>query len=361
MKKISQLELGSIVIIELVTMFSGINMTILKEGAEINSWISALLSYIIGFILVLLILYFSNYKPELQLHQKINSLFGTKIGLIINLILSIFLIIIGITILYNINNFILSQLLNRTPFIISCILLMILIINNANKGLNVITKTSFILLSLNIGLFLINIFALIRHIDINNLLPLLKINTNNILPTALKITSTKALPLLTILIIPKNKLTNPQNYNKTIIISYLIATTISLLLVIVTFGVLGISLVKAFEYPEYIVLRKINLLGFLERIENIISFQWIIGSFIYLTIIVYTISKSIPFKTIKSHKYINILIGIILISLTLLIFKNNTIYDTYIINTFPYIISGMIILYIIIFTKIISSKNNIKQ
>lgn len=361
MKKISQLELGSIIIIELVTMFSGINMSILKKGAGINSWISALLSYIIGFIIVLLILYFSNYQKDLQLHQKINHLFGKKIGFIINIIFSFFLIIIGITILYNINNFILSQLLNRTPFLLSCLLLMILIVNTANKGLNVITKTSFILLSLNIILFLINIFALLRHIDITNFLPLLKINNNNILPTALKITSTKALPLLIILIIPKNKLTNPKNFNKTIIISYIIATTISLLLVIVTFGVLGTDLVTAFEYPEYIVLRKINLLGFLERIENIISFQWIIGSYIYLTIIVYTISKTIPLKSKKAHTYINIIIGILLIVLTQLIFKNNTIYDTYIIKVFPYIISGMIIFYILLLIKITINKKRIKQ
>lgn len=361
MKKISTLELGSIIIIELVTMFSGINMSILKEGAGINSWIAALLSYILGFILLLLIIYFSNYYPDLQLHQKINHLFGKIIGFIINIILSIFLLVIGITILYNINNFILSQLLNKTPFIISCLLLMTLIIYNTNKGLNVITKTSYILLSLNIVLFLINIFALIRHVDITNFLPLFKIDIENILPTTLKITSTKVLPLITILIIPKNKLTNPKYYNKTIIISYIIATTISLLLVFVTFGVLGVDLVKAFEYPEYIVLRKINLFGFLERIENIISLQWIIGSFSYLSLIIYTISKSIPLKSKKAHTYINIIIGIILISLTLLIFKNNTIYDTYILNLFPYITGGIIIIYILMFTKIILSKNKLKQ
>ena len=61
MKKISYLELSSIVIILVVTMFSGINITILKEGANINSWLSALLLYTLGFITILIILYISNY------------------------------------------------------------------------------------------------------------------------------------------------------------------------------------------------------------------------------------------------------------------------------------------------------------
>ena len=356
MKKISYLELSSIVIILVVTMFSGINITILKEGANINSWLSALLLYILGFIPLLIILYISNYKKELNLHQKIKSLFGNKIGTIINIIISIVLVSLGITILYNIINFILSQLLYRTPFLISCILFMSLIIYNTNKGINVITKSSLLLLMLNIGLYIINIFALYKQVDITNFYPLLKINTQNIIPTTLKLFSINMLPLLLLLMIPKDKITNPQKYNKTIIISYIIGTIISLSLVVVTFGVLGINLIKAFEYPGYIVLRKIELLGFLERIENVISLQWIVGSFVYLSLIIYTISKSIPLKNIKSHNYLNIIIGTLFTILTITIFKNNTIFDTYLIKIFPYIISILSIIYIIVPIKILINK-----
>jgi hypothetical protein len=210
---------------------------------------------------------------------------------------------------------------------------------------------------LNIGLFIINILALYQQTDFSNFLPLLKVNTNNIIPTSLKIFSINLLPLLIVLIIPKNCITDQKKYNKTIIISYIIGVIISISLVIVTFGVLGINLVKAFEYPGYIVLRKIELFGFLERIENVISLQWIVGSFIYLSLIIYTISKSIPLKSIKSHKIINSIIGIILILLVTNIFKNNTIFDNYIINIFPYIMSTFILVYILISIKILLSKN----
>ena len=356
MKKTSYLEIGALVIILTVTTFFGISVSILKEGAGINSWISALISYAIGFIPLIMILYISNYRPDLNIHNKINTLFGNKLGFIINIILSILLISLGITILYNINNFILSQFLYRTPFIISCSLFMLLIIYNANKGINVISKTALLLLTINIALYTINIGGLIENIDISNFFPVLKENTNNIIPTALKIASINYLPLLIILVIPKDKITVPSKYNKTIIISYIIGAIISFGLVIATFGTLGINLINVFEYSEYIVLRKIKLLGFLERIENIISLQWIIGSYVYLTLIVYTISKSIPLKSIKSHKIINLIIGIILISLTILIFKDNTIFDTYTKNIFPYIISGILFIYIILIFKILISK-----
>lgn len=356
MKKISYLELASLIIIQTVTTFFGISISILKEDVGINAWLSALISYIIGFIPLLIIIYISSYKTNLPLNKKINSLFGNKLGFIINILISLLLTCLGITLLYNINNFILSQFLYRTPFLISCSLFMILIVYTTNKGINVITKLSLILLTINILLYTINISSLFQNIDINNFLPLLKVNTKNIIPASIKISAINYFPLLTILIVPKDRLTVPKKYTKTLIISYIIGAIISFGLIITTFGVLGIDLINTFEYSEYIVLRKVKLLGFLERIENIISLQWIIGTFIYLTIIIYTISKTIPLKSTKSHKYINMTIGIIFITLTQYLFKDNTIFDYYIKNIFPYIISFIFIIYILITIKILLSK-----
>lgn len=356
MKKISYLELASLIIIQTVTTFFGISVSILKESSGVNSWLSALISYIIGLIPLLIIIYISNYRPDLKLHEKINNLFGNKIGFCINVLLSLLLITLGITLLYNINNFILSQFLYRTPFIISCSLFMILIVYTANKGINVISKMALLLLVINIALYTINIASLFQSIDINNFLPLLKENTKNIIPASVKIASINYLPLLTILIIPKERLTVPKNHSKTIIISYIIGAIISFGLIVTTFGVLGIDLVNAFEYSEYIVLRKVKLLGFLERIENIISLQWIIGTFVYLTTIIYTISKSLPFKSTKAYKYINILVGGILVALTIFIFKDNTIFDKYVKNIFPYIMGSISIIYITLLIKIFISK-----
>ena len=351
MKKINCLELAAIIIIQTVTPFFGICFSILKENTGVNLWLSALISYIIGIIPILLILYISKYEPNLNLKEKTQKLFGKKTGYIINNILSVILVIISITILYNINNFILSQFLYRTPFIVSSVLLMLVIIYCVNKGINVIFKVGYLLLMINLGLYIINILSLAGHIDIQNFFPLLKENTNSILTTSLKISCINYLPALTILIIPKSKLTIPEKYNKTIIISYIIGTLITFGLIIVTFGVLGKSLVNTFEYAEYIVLRKIKLFGFLERIENIISLQWISGSFVYLTLLIHIIKENLSLKT-KFHKISTILIGILLIILTIFIFKNNIIFDTYIKNTFPYILSSLIIIYLLMIIKI---------
>ena len=310
MTKITYLELSSITIIELICLNSGININILKSTSY-NSWIVVILAYLIGIIPLSLLLYISNYEKELTLKEKINKLFGKNIGTFINIIISIILFIIGITILYNINSFTTSQFLYRTPIIISTTLLIILIIYNVNKGLNSISRMSQLLIILDIILFITTFFPLIKDTNLDNFLPLFKKNTNNILINSIKISIINILPLITILCIPKSKLIKEQLYNKTIIISYIIGFFSLMITVIGTYGILGEYLANIFEFPEYMLLKKIKLFGFLERIENVVSVKWIITSYIYLTIIIYNIGSTLKNPPSKTFKLINITLGII--------------------------------------------------
>lgn len=362
MKKISTLELSAIILIIIISLNSGINITILKDAVGINSWISLILAYIIGIIPLLLILYISNYKPNLSIQDKIKNLFGKYLGNFINYIITIIILILGITVLYNVNSFTTSQFLARTPIIISTILLVSLSIYHVSKGFNVISKVSQILMCINIALFIISAFTLFKETNLENFLPILKENTNNIIPSTLKIACINILPLIIILIIPKENITIKEKYNKTVIISYIIGTIISFLIIIGTYGVLGIHLVEAFEFPEYMVLKKVTLFGFLERIENIVSIQWIIGSYVYLTLIVYYISNTFNKNCSNNNnkfKITNIIIGIILIISTKYLFKNTTFFNNYIINIFPYLILPILIILIILTIKIfINNRKN---
>lgn len=363
MRKISNLEFLSLIVIILISTFSGININIIKNSNGINGWISVLLSYFIGIIPLLLYLYISKYKENLSLNDKIKCLFKKHYN-IINFFLSLILINIGMILLFNSNNFIISQLLYRTPAIMINILIILLAIYHNSKGINSITRVSFILLIINIFLFFIAFISLSYNIKIDNFLPFLKENTNHILLTSIKIASITTLPIIITLCIPKNQLSNPNAFNKHIIISYIISSIISFIIVLTTYGILGIDLLKIYEYPEYIVLKKVKLFNFLERIENIISNIWIIGNYIYITLIMYyiNINASIALNKKKNNTIINFITGVLLIILSTIIFKNNTIFHNYVEGTFPYLVMLLFVFYIIISLKIfITNKNNISK
>ena len=361
MKKISYIELSSIFLTILITFNCGINLYILKKDASINSWISIIISYILSIIPLLLTMFIANYKKELNLFEKNKNLFGDFIGELINIFISIILFVIAITILYNIVSFITTQFLYRTPIIISAIILLSLSVYCSTKEINVIAHISLILVVINIIMFILSNLSLINEIKIDNLLPILKTDQNKLLLSSLKITIINTLPSLTILIIPKEKITNEKKYNKWLIIAYLVAFFITLVTIINTIGILSIYLTNTFEYSEYMVLKKVKLFGFLERTENIISMSYITHSYIYLTLILYTISKNIKQKSNKTFKIANTIVAILIILTIKQIFTNITIFNNFINGPFIYITSLLLAVYIIITIKIIFTKRKVNQ
>lgn len=351
MKKINYLELAAIFLSLLITFNTGINSYILKNDTGTNAWLAVIIAYLIGTIPLMLTIYIANYKPELNIFEKNRNLFKNTLGNIINLIICIILFIIASTILYNIINFITTQFLYHTPIIVSSILIIILSIYCANKNINVIAHVSLILMVLNGIMFIISNLSLINEIKLDNLLPFFKINTNNFLTATLKLTIINTLPMISILIIPKNKITNNQKYKNTLIWTYIISFFISLITITNTISILGIYLTKIFTYSEYMVLKKIKLFGFLERSENIIAMKWITETYIYITLIIYIISKQISPNNEKKFTYSNIIIGILLV-LTKYLFKNETVFYNYINNYFIIIVSILLPIYFIISIKI---------
>ena len=359
MKKINNLEIMSLIIIISISLYSCINITLLKNNTGIDSWLASLLSIILGFIPIYLFIYISKYEPSMHLSEKINTLYP-KTGKFINIVLNIIIATIGITILYNSSNFITSQLLYHTPMIVIAIFLISLSTYHISKGIDSICRVNFLLTIFNFFLFLISLLSLIKSISLDNYLPLLKTNSNNILLTSIKLMVNNTLPLMIILCIPRNKSMHPDKYSKDIFKTYLISSLISFIMIFALYGILGPYLINIFEYPEYMVLKKVTILGFLERIENIVSNQWLIGGYLYLTIIIYYLSSSIQRKE-KPSNIVPIIISILFLIITFNIFKNNTIFNNYVKEIFPYITMSLFIFYILISVKIYITKRQPKK
>ena len=355
MKKVSYMELSSILLTIIITLNSGITINILKNNVGIDSWISLIISYIIGIIPILLTLYIANYQDKLTIFEKNTYLFGKIFGNIINITISIILFIIAIIIFNNTINFINIEYLYHTPLIILSIIFMSVIIYCLSKGTNVILHISLILLTFNVITYILTSISMMGEIKLDNLLPIATTRFEKIFLYGIKLAAINTLPVITILVIPKDKITNKKKYHKSILLSYFIGSIISLFTIISTLGTLGIHLTKVFDYPEYIVLKKIKFLFFLERTENIISIGWITESFIYLTMIIYTISKSIT-NNLKKNKYINIIIAILCVITSNYLFKTREYFNNFINKELIYITSILFTIYIIIVIKIFINK-----
>ena len=115
-------------------------------------------------------------------------------------------------------------------------------------------------------------------------------------------------------------------------------------------GNMGIDLSIIYQYPEYAVLKRINLFNFLDRIENILSMQRIIKMFMMLCIFTYFISSTLDKSNNK--KYI-IIITVITILISSQIFRTNTHFNTFVTNYLPLM---RILFLILIFIVIMGTK-----
>ena len=247
-------------------LFLGIGVSkVLIDARE-----SAIFSLVIGTIFGVIIMCFIN---------KLNYYEMNGFKRIVMFILIFALFIIGID---ELTNLIISiYLIDSNNFFIMLPLLLVILYMNS-KDITVNLKIANMLLFIFDGMVLISFVALIPEIDTLNYLPLFNVSIKKILFTGFEFALFSTVPNILYGGIKKNF--NSKKTNIKLIKRYLLSNLFISIIILTTQGVMGIDLIKLFKFPEYIVLKKISLLDFINNIENILSFCLIFVIYIYLSI-----------------------------------------------------------------------------
>lgn len=305
----------------------GINLVI--NIAHQDSLFSIILGSIMGFIPLLIFIFINNRLQNQNIFQKIEKTFPKLISPLLNIILIISTFLMGVYSLYNIVLFINYNLLNDINLIAISLLLMLSIIYLSSRGIKTIIRTSIIILGIFLLIAIINITSLIPYTNPINLYPLMTNNFSNTYIASLYHMILMSTPIFLLLIIPKSEIENKKKYKKYIIISYLISSIYTLINLILVISILGIELTSILQYPEIMILQKVSLLNFIERIEDILSFKILFDSFFILAISLFYIKIGIidtfKFKGFKKKYLFDIIIGI-LILITSIVLKPHNIY-----------------------------------
>lgn len=304
-EKLSNMEYSILNYFLTKAFFVGITFSCISRIIKQDSWIVPLISILIGLFIIIFITYIINYKESESIIKKINALFKSKFRYIISSFIIIIGIIYNIANTTNLNNFIHTQFLNKTPILIISILFMLVTLYTLTKGINVITKTSTIIFYISIFLVLITFIGLIPKFQFSNLKPNFQFNENSLFNSLRLYYTFNITPIFLLTIIPKSNIKNPKIY-KSISISYIISTITIFMSIILTIGVLGYELINLYEYPEFQVLKEISLIGISSRIESILVIQWIFDLFVYNVFIIYFVCNSIK-HLIKKDLNINLI------------------------------------------------------
>lgn len=245
-------------------LFMGIGISnILIKAKE-----STIFVIILGTLFGSFLLYFLNKFN----YKKINGL-----RKILMFILIYILLIIGLEELINLISSI--YLIDTNKYFISLPLLLVLIYLNS-KPIDVNLKISSMLVVVCNSIYLLAVLGLIPEIKLLNYLPLFNVPFSKVLLYSFEFAIYSVTPNLLFGGIKHNV----ENFNCKLIKKYILSNLVLTSIFLLTQGVLGIELVNLFKYPEYVILKKINLLDFINNVENILSFCWLFMIFMFLSI-----------------------------------------------------------------------------
>ncbi len=361
--KINSFQVAVIGFLISSSLFEGVASVFIITASMQNSVITASLALIIGLIPLSLIIYIINYKPEKDITQKINHLFGPIIGNFLNIFLTACVFIILVTTLWSLINFSEIKYLIETPPIFIGILFLIPVVYTSTKGIEAIARSSEILLYISLFFRFFSNFSLVGFIELNNLLPIMEKGFSPILIGAIQFLIYTLPPFFLLAIIPKSMVVDNHTLTKKITYGYLISMFLMILSLFTILTTVGPYLADLYRFPSYYVMKKIQLSGFFENLENILSVLWIINMYILICMSVYYISKHIN-NIFKNKKNNYNLIIIIIICILALYVKEKLFFSSVIgihitKNFFPYLVGvPMFIIVCIICIKILYNRKS---
>lgn len=312
--------------------FFGIGFSRIIDLALQDAWISAILGTIIGSLFVFAIAKFMDLKKGKSLNEFLNEYkFVGKVLKLFIILLAVFIITEGITMLINFKT---SFFLLNTPNFFISLPAILIVLYVISKGLSTILKINEIIFYLTSTVSILVIITLSTYCNINHFLPILTTSFKNLIFSSIVFAVYSSVPLLF--------LTNLKNDGKGLLKMYWLTCLSLILSFSVILGVFGPTLADIYRYPEMIVLKRIKIFSFIEKIESIISTIRLFDNYALVVISSYTI-KGLINNPKASKLFMPIIMAIIFFVTSFVITNNyiNVLRNYYL--TFYVYLSGIII------------------
>lgn len=341
MEKINTLEYNALSVAVIRSSFVGLCINNIIAISHQDNWISVIIGIIIGI------------APILLYHKLYNENYDIKSNKFINIILNLFVFIFSTIILWNMTNFINTVVLSDTPNSFILIFILLLFIYIITKGIKVLARASVIFIFISFIMFIFSFLVLSTSLKSINIFPIMENPINTIIGSSSFI-GYNITPLFILLMIKKSDIKENKNFLKSKIIFYLIATISLFIVSFVVTATYGYNLISNIYYPEFDILKRISLINFLERLENILSLQWLFDIIVCISLCILFLKSSLK-TVIKNNNVLNISIILSMFIFIKLIYINNFIVN---IISFYIPIASIIIFILLVIKK--TSKTSFK-
>ncbi|MBP1994822.1 GerAB/ArcD/ProY family transporter [Paenibacillus eucommiae] len=314
--------------------------------AQQDAWIATILGTVAGIGIVWLYTLVGSLFPTLSLVQLSEKLLGKWLGKVISfLFIGIFFLGGPISNVYYIGSFMTSQIMPETPMEAFSILFVLTAVMGVRLGLETMARTAEILFPWVLLLFFLLVMFISPQIKMDNILPILESGLKSTVPAALTFLSAAALPSVLLLVINPSQMNQPKEARRAFLIGYLMGGMVLIIIVTLCILVLGHDLTTRNTYPSYALAKLINIGDFLQRLEVLMAFIWIITLYFRMSLYYYvTLVAIAQIFNLKDYRPLAIPLGLLMLALAPIEYPTS-IFDEYTTKVYwiPYaLIAGLI-------------------
>jgi spore germination protein KB len=295
----------------------------LASFAKQDAWLAAILGTGIGLMFVWLYIKVGHLFPDLSLDQVIEKVFGKWLGKLINFTFFLWAFSTAAEIIFIVGDFIKTYWMPETPIVALNILFAMIVIQAARLGAETFARTAEMLFVLFLFLLITLIVFISPQVDVQNIQPVLEKGIKPVIHASLYYMGIFSLSPVMFLMIFPSCVIHRKAAGKAFYIGTLLGGIILITVILLNILVLGPDFVARNNAPSYALSKKINIGGFLTRIEAILAFTWIITT--YIRSVMYFHVSVVVFANlfeIKDHRSLIAPLGMLMIVLSLILFPN---------------------------------------
>ena len=281
--------------------FIGFGFSFLFSIANNGAWLSFLLGHIISLFIMFLVV-------KIKEKYKVNAFLKNKGHYLLKALIIAFSASVAIEILFIFQTLASNFFLVDSPHYFIILPALLLVFRICKNGWTTIGRVGSILMYLSLLMVIIAFFGLFSYAESENFLPIFTTSSFNILKATIFYVAYSSAPIIFLILIPDTNEKIPQYY--------FLANLTIIIMGILIIGILGPDLITIYRYPEYMVLKVIKLLNFIEKVENIFAIATLIDLFMVLAISMNAVKEKLPKKR-TNIIFFSILIGIYFTSLYL--------------------------------------------
>ncbi|MZQ86783.1 endospore germination permease [Paenibacillus sp. 5J-6] len=311
--KISLRQLTILIILGIIGDSILILPTIIASSAKQDSWLSMIVATFLGFLSGWLFASMANKLQRNSLFDFTLQKLGRYVGGCFCLLFLFEFFICILSLLSEMSQFMTTQMMPETPVNAIIIVFLTVIIIAYRYGIEAFARMSELLFPMFMVLFLFLIIFLMPQVDFSNLWPIAAKGMSQIWRGSIP-AFTYGFTEMVILLMLVSNVTGNAKLTKPIMTGFALGGVIMFFIVLLCVLVLGTNLMETKYYPTFVLAQKITIGHFLERLEVILAFLWIITVFYKTLLLFYSLMTGISqMLKLKENHMLTIPIGMILL------------------------------------------------